>query len=468
MTTIFDPLHFSAVTLDAMACTRVSASVLAARQRERLDALLSTAICGSRFYKKHLRGVQPGLTPLSALPTVRRQTLMDHFDDWVTDPALKLTNLQAFTADTDRIGQPYLGKYLLWESSGTSHKPGIFVQDAHTMAVYDALESLRRSSVRPMQRFFDPLMLSERFAFVGATTGHFASFITMQRTRELNPWLASSMQSFSILQPTRLLVGALNDYRPTVIATYPTAAAMLAEEANRGNLRHMPAEVWTGGETLRPSVRCAIERGLRCKVRNSYGASEFISIAWECGLGNLHLNADWAILEPVDRHGRPTPSGEFSHTTLLTNLANVVQPIIRYDLGDQVMLNPRQCRCGCTLPVIEVRGRRDDPVRMAGTNGHLVTLLPLALTTVLEDEAAVFDFQLVQQNDHTLVLRLPLSGSDGAAVADRCSAVLRRFANLQDLKPFKLVVELEQNIQRGPSGKAQKIVAQTHENCEGS
>ena len=42
------------------------------------------------------------------------------------------------------------------------------------------------------------------------------------------------------------------------------------------------------------------------------------------------------ILEPVDRDYRPTPPGELSHTVLLTNLANAVQPIIRYDLGDSV------------------------------------------------------------------------------------------------------------------------------------
>ena len=116
---------------------------------------------------------------------------MDHFDDWVTDPQLKLSELRAFTADPERIGEPYLGKYLVWESSGTSHQPGIFVQDAQTMAVYDALESLRRSAPRPLQRWLDPLSLTERIAFVGATNGHFASFVSMQRLRELNPWLAS-------------------------------------------------------------------------------------------------------------------------------------------------------------------------------------------------------------------------------------------------------------------------------------
>ena len=463
MTLVVDLLRFSAVSLDVLACGQASEQALATRQRERLQCLLQSTLGGSRFYQKlyarSVLGTASASTPLAALPPVNRHTLMEHFDDWVTDPQLRLADLRAFTADTERIGQPYLGKYLVWESSGTSHQPGIFVQNAQTMAVYDALESLRRSHVRPLQRWFDPLMLLERFAFVGATTGHFASIITLQRNRELNPWLAPSLQSFSILQSTRALVDALNAYQPTVIATYPTAAAMLADEAIRGALQCRPKEVWTGGETLRPAARHAIEQAFGCALRNSYGASEFISMGWECNHGHLHLNADWVILEPVDAHGRPTPLGEPSHSTLLTNLANHVQPLIRYDLGDQVTLHRERCACGCTLPVIEVQGRRDDALIMAGKHGRPVTLLPLALTTVLEDEAGVFDFQLRQKNNHTLVLRLAKQGVAGEAAAARCRAALNEFAAAQELKPITVLVELGQPIPRGRSGKAQRIVA---------
>ena len=461
MPPIFDPLYFSTVSMDILAMGRASARARATRQRQRFDALLTRALRESRFYQKHLRGAVGGTTRLESLPSVSRQALMAHFDDWVTDPTLTLAGLQAFTADSGRIGQPYLGKYLVWESSGTSHQPGIFVQSAQAMAVYDALESLRRSSLQSMQRWFDPLMLSERFAFVGATTGHFASYVTLQRTRELNPWLAPSTQSFSILQPTRMLVDALNAFRPTVIATYPTAAAMLAEEVRQGTLHCTPREVWTGGETLSPAVRRNIEQALGCTVRNSYGASEFISMAWECAQGRLHANTDWVILEPVDERGQPMPAGEPSYSTLLTNLANHVQPLIRYDLGDQISLREVRCECGCTLPVIEVQGRRDDPLVMAGKRGRPVTLLPLALTTVLEDEAGVFDFHLRQQDDHTLELCLPLQGPEGRAAAQRCCDALQRFAAAQELKPIHVRLKLGQTVPRGRSGKAQRIVAQT-------
>ena len=38
-------------------------------------------------------------------------------------------------ADPERIGEPYLGRYLVWESSGSSGQPTIFVQDAHSAAI---------------------------------------------------------------------------------------------------------------------------------------------------------------------------------------------------------------------------------------------------------------------------------------------------------------------------------------------
>jgi len=143
----------------------------------------------------------------------------------------------------------------------------------------------------------------------------------------------------------------------------------------------------------------------------------------------------------------------------LTNLANFVQPLIRYDLGDQITVHPERCNCGSSLPVIEVQGRRDDPLLMAGQNGRQLTLLPLALTTVLENEAGVFDFQLRQQDDHTLMLRLDLQGADATAAVARCVNALKQFAVAQGLARLRVLTELGQPVPRGRSGKPQRVVA---------
>lgn len=461
MSRVFDPLRLSAVSLDVMAVNRGTPADVEARQRKRLQRVLEAALRGSRLYQQLFPSGTTSATPLQSLPPVTRSNLMAHFDDWVTDPALRFDELREFLADPARVAEPWLGRYIVWESSGTGGQPGVFIQDAQVMAVYDGLEALRRSPPRQLTRWMDPLYLGERMAFVGATGGHYASFVSLRRLCALNPWLGGATRAFSIQQVTRELVDALNAFKPTVIATYPTAATLMADEAERGTLRIAPQEIWTGGETLGPAARRHIETQLGCTVRNSYGASEFLAMGWECEYGHMHLNADWVILEPVDEHGRPVPPGQPSCSVLLTNLVNTVQPLIRYDLGDQVVVRDERCACGSPLPVIEVQGRRDDPLVMAGRDGRPVTLLPLALVAVIEEGAGVFDFQLRQLDDHTLVLRLPIEESQAEAVTARCRAALTAFAEAQGLKSIRLRVELGPIGPRGPSGKVCRVVART-------
>ncbi|MDF1481425.1 phenylacetate--CoA ligase family protein [Extensimonas sp. H3M7-6] len=459
MHNLLDPLSLSAVALDVLAVQRGSVQGLEARQRLRLAHVLDAALRGSRLYREHWPRGATAATPLAALPMVSRGQLMGSFADWVTDPQLELAALRAFTADPQRIAEPWLGRYLVWESSGTSGEPGIFVQDAQAMAVYDALEALRRAPPQALRRWFDPWYLSERSAFIGATSGHFASYVSFRRLCALNPWLAASMRSFSIQQPLAELVCALNDFAPTVLATYPTVASVLADEAEQGRLRIAPREIWLGGETLGAAARAHITEALGGAVRCSYGASEFLSMAWECAHGQLHLNADWVILEPVDERFRPVPAGQPSCSVLLTNLANRVQPLVRCDLGDQVTLHAEPCACGSPLPALTVQGRQDEPLVMAGRDGQPVTLLPMAVSTVLEEEAGVFDFHLRQQDAHTLVLRLGLQGADGQAALARCSAALEAFAAAQGVERLRVRGQLGQAMPRGRSGKACRIVA---------
>lgn len=461
MSAVFDLLRLSTVSLDVMAAQRGGTLGIAQRQQVRLQQLLDATLRGSRLYQEMLPPGTTASVPLEQWPVVTRGQLMERFDDWVTDPRLRLDDLRAFTADPERIAEPWLGRFVVWESSGTTGEPGIFVQDGQAMAVYDALEALRRSAPRPLAHWMDPLHLAERHAFVGATGGHFASQVSLQRLRAINPWIASTTRSFSIQRPTQELIRDLNDFAPTVLITYPTAASLLADEARAGRLRIAPREIWTGGETLGPAVRAHIEESLGGVLRNSYGASEFLAMGWECAHGHMHLNADWVILEPVDEHRRPVPPGVSPHAVLLTNLANTLQPLIRYELCDHVTVHAERCTCGSPLPVIEVRGRQDDALVMAGCQGGTVTLLPLALSTVLESDAGVFDFHLRQVDDHTLVLRLPQQGEEAQAAMARGRAALQAFATAQGLAPIRVRAELGQPVPRGRSGKACRIVARS-------
>ncbi len=458
MSPVFDPMRLSAVSLDVLAASRGNADAIAQRQQVRLQRLVQAAQRDSVFYAQHLQAVMAG-APLAQLPMVTRGELMGSFDEWVTDPRLKLDALRAFAADPTRLAEAYLGRYMVWVSSGTSGQPGVFVQNTQAMAVYDALEALRRDAPRPQLRWLDPMFLGERIAFVGAIGGHFASVVSIERLRQINPLMARAMRCFSILQPTAQLVAALNAYAPTVLTTYPSAAALLAAEAAAGRLTVPLREVWTGGELLSPAVRQRITRSLDCDLRNSYGASEFLTLGWECGHGSLHLNADWAVLEAVDAQHRPVPAGEWSSSCLLTNLANTVQPLIRYELGDPIRYEPEPCACGSPLPVISVQGRHDEPLRIRGATSREVTLLPMALTTVLEDEAGVFDFHLRQIDGRRLLLQLHQIGAAADEAAVRAVAALQTYARSQGIDRLQIDTETGQPAPLGPSGKTCRVVA---------
>jgi phenylacetate-CoA ligase len=455
----FDPWLSSAVAADVASASHASANALAARRVQRLARLLASAARRSPLYRRLLKGRDLASLRLADLPIMRKADLMGHFGDWVTDPEVRLEALRRFIADRSRIAEPFLGRYVVWESSGSSGEPAIFIQDVSAMAVYDALESLRRPPFRPLQRLLDPLCLGERVVFVGATGGHFASTVSIERLRRLNPSLSRGLHCVSFLQPTHQLVAELQALAPTIIATYPSAAVLLAEERVAGRLQVAPHEVWTGGETLSPAMRRFVQQALRCPVSNSYGASEFLSLASECDCGCLHLNSDWAILEPVDERGRAVPAGEAGATTLLTNLANHLQPLIRYDLGDRVTLRSRPCACGSHLPVIDVQGRSDDTLRLGLPGTQPVCVLPLALSTVLEDDAGLYDFQLVQQGPSELLLNTGMRGEAASSTLRRARATLAGFLERQGAAGVHIHCRSGQPRQRGRSGKVERVVS---------
>jgi len=323
---------------------------------------------------------------------------------------------------------------------------------------YDALLAADLASARSAMPHSWPLLArGGRSALVAATGDHYASIASWQRACRDRPWMEA--RAFSILDPLPRLVAHLNDYRPVFLASYPTMLSLLAEEREAGRLRIDPLRLWSGGELLAASARAEIERAFGCPVVNEYGASECMSIAFGCREGWLHVNADWVLLEPVDGDCRPTPPGEPSHTVLLTNLANRVQPIIRYDLGDSVVVKPEPCACGSPLPAIQVEGRHDDVVSMVAPDGRIVRLLPLALTTVVEEAARVQRFQIVQTAADRLLLRLDPRGlADRQATRHAAADALRRYLKQQSLPNVRVELDRHKPVTDRHSGKLREVV----------
>ncbi len=430
----------------------LSSATLAELQQQRLRKLVAHARVHSPLHARRLSALTATETfELAELPPLTRAELMQDFEAGLCAPHPSAAEVAAWLHDPSRVGEMLDGRWQVWESSGTHGQAGWFVQDAGALAVHDALESLRGAGVGA----WSTLAARGRMALLVATGGHFASIAGFERLRQQHPWLAPQLRAFSILQPLPDLVQALNEWQPQVLATYPTAAALLAEAAAGGQLQLELSELWCGGETLRPAVRQRIAEAFGCRVRNSYGASEFFCMASECAEGGLHLNADWAILEPVDADYRAVPKGTWPHTTLLTNLANYVQPLIRYDLGDRVRFTGDACACGSRLPLIEVQGREDETLQLEDAEGRPQGVLPLALSTLIEDEAGLFNYQLVQTGPSSL--RLQLGDKDRPGLT-RAKRELKQWLQARGLGQVKVEGRLACAPQFGRSGKLQRVL----------
>ncbi|MEG1836014.1 MAG: phenylacetate--CoA ligase family protein, partial [Oscillospiraceae bacterium] len=169
-----------------------------------------------------------------------------------------------------------------------------------------------------------------------------------------------------------------------------------------GNLHIHPAIIMTGGEQLTDDVRKHLSDVFGCYVQTNYSCTEGGTIACECVEKHFHINDDWIIIEAVDENNQPVPFGTQSAKLLLTNLANRICPIIRFEITDRIVLHSEPCSCGNTKPWLTLEGRTDDVLTF--DNGACVA--PLSLYAIIKEVRGIQRFQLIQTGENQLELRL--------------------------------------------------------------
>lgn len=242
---------------DAWRATRGGARGIVARQSVRLDALVAHARTASPFYAEHYRGVTgrpAGIEGLRHLPPVRKPALMARFDEWGTDPEITRAGVEAFVADPANLGQDFLGRYVVFTTSGSTGVPTLLVHDRRSIQVMTALAYVRSAPVMTPALLARTLARGARQAAVFATGGHFLSTTMFERRLRAAPWRRRIARYFSVLDPLPQLVERLNRFQPALLGTYASALAALTTEQEAGRLTIAPLVITTGGELLLPVV----------------------------------------------------------------------------------------------------------------------------------------------------------------------------------------------------------------------
>ena len=428
-------------------------------QQARLSELVEFARSASPYYRRLYREVPETFTDPRQLPPVGKRDLMANFDDWVTDPHITLAQLKSEQlADLSQLGSLFRGRYLVVTTSGSTGEPAVLIHDRYSWVVVNVVVRVRerRTLVRASEAR-DFLRRGPRAAALVAGGGHFAGVVLTEAARRRAQAIVRRLRVFSVLGPLPELVAELNTFKPTLLYGYPSAMIQLAAEQTAGRLRIRPVLAISSGENLPAAGRAAIEAAFGCRVSERYLSSEVPALTSQCRLGAFHVNTDWYILEPVDADYRPVPAGTASHTVLVTNLANRVQPLIRYDLGDRVTLAAAPCPCGSPFPAVTIDGRTGDLVSFGAPGGVTVTVLPLALGTVIEETPGVRRFQAIRTGPGNLTVRL--EAWPDSEVADVRQSVTERLSDyFADLGAGPVAIEHSDELPRPDrSGKFRQV-----------
>ncbi|MCR4780289.1 MAG: phenylacetate--CoA ligase family protein [Ruminiclostridium sp.] len=364
-------------------------------QQKRLKKLVAYARKNSPYYEKLYSGIGEDFE-LSDLPPTDKPGIMANFDSVLTDRAVTMERIDKFTENTDNIGRMIDGKYLIFRTSGSTGNPAVVLYDKRAVDVSSAVAALRTFARKEdFDRFMEH---GRRTAGVFADHGFYLA-CGMSRYLQLKMPRKNTKITVDVNAPEEQIVRELNEFQPAMLSGYPSNLSLLADLAG---LDISPDVIITGGELLTDSIREKLSGRFGCYVQTHYSCTEGGETACECSERHLHLNEDWVIFEPVDKDNRPVGCGARSDKVLITNLSNFIQPFIRYELTDRVILHDEKCACGRSTRWVEIEGRTDDILTFEGG----ISVAPMSLYKILEEVKEIRRFQLIQHPGDRLELRL--------------------------------------------------------------
>jgi putative adenylate-forming enzyme len=425
---------------------RWTRSQLEKYQGRALRLVREHAYARSPFYGRFHRGFAD--RPLKDLPVLTKQMVMEHFDELVTDPTVRLAEVEAHLTTLSGGDELLGGRYRVASTSGSTGRRGIFLWDPSEWATI--LASYNRS--------FD-------WAGVGAGLTHRTRMAVVSST---TPWHQSARVGASVSSPwvptlridsgdpLESIVERLGSFQPRVLVAYASMAHLLAEEQLAGRLRISPGFVFGSSEVFTDKARRCVEEAWAKKPFEVYAATEPAGIASECEQHRgMHLFEDLVITEVVDENNKPVPPGVYGEKVLVTVLFSRTMPLIRYEMSDSVRpASSPHCPCGRPFALIDgIQGRAEDVLGFPATSGGQVSVQPIVFHRVM-DAVPASGWQVAQGPEGLTVL---LSGvREGFADATLIDSLRQELAAQGAIVP-PVEVRRVPNIPRTTVGKAPLI-----------
>lgn len=420
-------------------------------QTRELNVLRAHAYASSPFYQRfHSDFVD---RPLQELPVLTKKTLMENWNEVVTDRSVRLEELRAFIESLD-VPRLFRNQFVASTTSGSTGLKGVFAFNRDEwlwgVASHGRATTWAGAHIGPLHR--------QRMAIVSSTKAWCKSLLV---GASVDTALLPTLRLDST-EPLHEIVERLNDFQPDILVAYAETANALALRQLAGDLRIAPRMVFASSEVFTDSARERTRKAWGSEPFNAYAATETALIAADCEHHRLHLAEDLIIAEVVDRDYRPVPVGSYGEKVLVSVLFGRTVPLIRYELSDRVAFAdlPAPCACGKPFAVLRgIQGRVEDTVFLDGIGGGPVAIAPDVFHDVMEP-APVDGWQVVQESATGLTVSIvgPQAGYDESAIAEEVRSRLREQGANNPVVQMRVVKTLQQSL----TGKTPLVRALTH------
>jgi len=194
----------------------------------------------------------------------------------------------------------------------------------------------------------------------------------------------------------------LIEFKPKFMIGFPSSMSEIAKYGIRNNInfpKNIIKAIFPTAETITPEIREVLTTYFHTQVYDQYASSEGAPFIFECKNHNLHLELQSGVFEVLDNDDKPANEGRLVITSFTTHGT----PLIRYDIGDEIVLSDKTCNCGNNNPLVKmINGRIDDYI-YSPENGK-INLGNISNT--LKNVQGVQKFQAIQDVLNEIIIKI--------------------------------------------------------------
>ncbi len=337
-------------------------------QKKHLNDLLKYAKEHSEYYSTAI----PDDFDFNKIKPINKLDFIENFDKIVTDKEVTIDRVLHDIKLKDNEPEQIDSKYAITMTSGSTGNPTIILQDKYFQNISSIIYSCRA-----IKTAYPVIM-------VGEAGEHGIESNMFKHNKESISFVKNIVTFIDVSDPIDEIIDQLKKAGPGTIMGYTGILTIVANRLIDKNIKIKEKKIFVSGEQCSEYDKNILRKAFDCKtVRVMYGCTEAGTIAQECKCGHLHINSDWIKIEPVDENNNPVGYGVLSDKLLLTNLMNRIQPIIRYEVTDKIILH-KGCECGCKDDWLEIEGRSNDNLQFE-SGGETVTLPSMSLLIAMAD-----------------------------------------------------------------------------------